>query len=111
MEGEGQAKSALLIQSFLDAEDGQRCRMGIIVRRGGGCNEMAGFLGGSMYWGWGCLLFVPEPGIELRSKLRDYADCASHELTEQGREAWDTAVDDGGSIEVGLLGAAFDRDV
>jgi gas vesicle protein len=41
------------------------------------------------------LLFAPQPGRELRSKLRDYADRAKDELMEQGREAWDTAVERG----------------
>ncbi len=38
------------------------------------------------------LLFTPQRGTELRSKLRDYADRAKGELMEQGREVWDTAV-------------------
>jgi len=59
-----------------------------------GRDEMAWatFLAGAFIGAGVALLCAPHPGIELRSKLRDYADRAKDELMEQGREVWDTAV-------------------
>jgi len=53
------------------------------------------FIAGGLIGAGIALLFAPQRGTELRSKLRDYADSAKDELMEQGREAWDTAVKQG----------------
>jgi gas vesicle protein len=53
------------------------------------------FIAGALIGAGVALLFAPERGTELRSKLRDYANRAKDELMEQGQEAWDTAVERG----------------
>jgi gas vesicle protein len=50
------------------------------------------FIAGGLIGAGMALLFAPQRGTDLRSKLRDYADCAKDELMKQGREVWDTAV-------------------
>jgi gas vesicle protein len=50
------------------------------------------FLAGGLIGAGVALLFAPQRGTELRSKLGDYADQAKDQLMEQGREVWDTAV-------------------
>jgi gas vesicle protein len=57
-----------------------------------GCSA---FMAGALIGAGSALLFAPQRGTELRSKLRDYADRAKDELMEQGREVWDTAVKQG----------------
>jgi gas vesicle protein len=54
--------------------------------------DWSAFLAGGLMGAGAALLFAPQRGTELRSKLRDYADRAKDELMEQGREVWDTAV-------------------
>ena len=54
--------------------------------------DWSAFIAGGLIGAGIALLFTPQRGTELRSKLRDYADRAKDELMEQGREVWDTAV-------------------
>lgn len=44
------------------------------------------------------LLFAPQTGSQLRGILRNYASKAKDEALEQGRAAWDTAVERGKEI-------------
>ena len=53
------------------------------------------FIAGALIGAGLALLFAPERGTELRSKLRDYANRATDDLLEKGQEAWDTAVERG----------------
>ena len=53
------------------------------------------FLAGALIGAGVALLFAPQTGSELRGMLRSYANRAKDELSERGREAWDTAVDRG----------------
>lgn len=52
---------------------------------------MAGALTGASV----ALLFAPQPGTELRGRLRDYTNRATDDLLDKGQEAWDTVVERG----------------
>ena len=58
----------------------------------GSAVDWSAFIAGGLIGAGIALLFAPERGSELRSKLRDYADRAKDDLIKQGREVWDTAV-------------------
>ena len=53
------------------------------------------FLAGALIGAGVALLFAPQPGMELRGRLRDYANRAKDDLVDMGQEAWDTAVERG----------------
>jgi len=53
------------------------------------------FLAGGLIGAGIALLFAPQTGTELRGMLRNYAARAKDEAWEQGRAAWDTAVERG----------------
>ena len=57
-----------------------------------GCSA---FMAGALIGASVALLFAPQPGTELRGRLRDYANRATDDLMEKGQEAWDTAVERG----------------
>ncbi len=57
-----------------------------------GCSA---FIAGALIGAGVALLFAPQPGTELRGRLRDYANRATDDLMEKGQEAWDTAVERG----------------
>jgi gas vesicle protein len=57
--------------------------------------DWSAFIAGGLIGAGVALLFAPQRGTELRSKLRDYADRAKEDLMEQGREVWDTTVKQG----------------
>ena len=59
-------------------------------------SNWSAFMAGAFIGAGIALLLAPQSGTELRSTLRDYASKAKDELdeaTEQGRAAWDHAVD------------------
>ncbi|MCE3221995.1 MAG: hypothetical protein K0S58_175 [Nitrospira sp.] len=61
-------------------------------------SNWSAFVAGAFIGAGVALLLAPQSGSELRSSLRDYASRAKDELdeaTEQGRAAWDTAVERG----------------
>ena len=61
-------------------------------------SNWSAFMAGAFIGAGIALLLAPQSGTELRSTLRDYAFKAKDELdeaTEQGRAAWDHAVDRG----------------
>ena len=61
-------------------------------------SNWSAFLAGAFIGAGVALLVAPQSGSELRTSLRDYASRAKDELdeaTEQGRAAWDTAVERG----------------
>ena len=61
-------------------------------------SNWSAFMAGAFIGAGIALLLAPQSGTELRSTLRDYASKAKDELdeaTEQGRAAWDHAVDRG----------------
>ena len=61
-------------------------------------SNWSAFLAGAFIGAGIALLVAPQSGSELRTSLRDYASRAKDELdeaTEQGRAAWDTAVERG----------------
>ncbi|NWF73033.1 MAG: YtxH domain-containing protein [Nitrospirae bacterium] len=53
------------------------------------------FFIGVLLGGGGALLLAPQTGNQLRSLLRNYAAKTKGEVLEQGKSAWDTAVDKG----------------
>lgn len=53
------------------------------------------FIAGALIGAGVALLVAPQRGSELRGMLRDYANRAKDDLAEQGKEAWDTAVERG----------------
>jgi gas vesicle protein len=53
------------------------------------------FLAGALIGAGVALLLAPQTGSELRGMLRSYANRAKDEISERGREAWDTAVERG----------------
>ena len=53
------------------------------------------FLAGALIGAGIALLFAPQPGTELRGRLRDYANRAKEDLANKGPEAWDTPVERG----------------
>src|SRR5690349_14231425 len=53
------------------------------------------FLAGALIGGGVALLLAPQPGSELRGRLRDYASRATDDLLEKGYEALDSAVEQG----------------
>lgn len=61
----------------------------------GSAMDWSAFIAGGLIGAGIALLFAPERGSELRSKLRDYADRAKDELLEKGQETWETAVERG----------------
>lgn len=71
------------------------------MRNGNSYNEKtdaegwSAFLAGALIGGGVALLFAPQPGLELRGMLRDYAKRAKDDLIDKGQEAWDTAVERG----------------
>ena len=61
-------------------------------------NDAAGwsaFLAGAFIGAGIALFLAPQTGADLRGMLRHYASRAKDELSERGREAWDTAVERG----------------
>ncbi len=61
-------------------------------------SNWSAFLAGAFIGAGIALLVAPQSGSELRTSLRDYASRAKDEFdeaTEQGRAAWDTAVERG----------------
>ncbi|GMV51612.1 MAG: hypothetical protein NBKEAIPA_01475 [Nitrospirae bacterium] len=61
-------------------------------------SNWSAFIAGAFIGAGIALLLAPQSGPELRSTLRDYAARAKDELdeaTEQGRAAWDRAVERG----------------
>ena len=61
----------------------------------GDATGWSAFLAGALIGAGIALLFAPQPGTELRGRLREYANRATDELMEKGQEAWDTAVERG----------------
>ena len=61
----------------------------------GDATGWSAFLAGALIGAGVALLFAPQPGPELRGRLRDYANRATDELMDKGQEAWDTAVERG----------------
>ena len=57
--------------------------------------DWSAFIAGGLIGAGVALLFAPQRGTELRSKLRDYADRAKDDLMKQGREVLNTAVKQG----------------
>jgi gas vesicle protein len=53
------------------------------------------FLAGALIGAGVALLFAPQPGTELRGRLRDYANRATDDLLDKGQGAWDTVVERG----------------
>jgi gas vesicle protein len=53
------------------------------------------FVAGAFIGAGVALLLAPQTGSELRGMLRSYASRAKDEMTDRGREAWDTAIDRG----------------
>ncbi len=53
------------------------------------------FVAGALMGAGVALLFAPQTGSQLRGILRNYASKAKDEALEQGRSAWDTAVERG----------------
>jgi gas vesicle protein len=62
---------------------------------GGDTAGWSAFLAGALIGAGVALLFAPQQGSELRSRLRDYANRAKDDLMDKGQEAWDTAVERG----------------
>ncbi len=61
-------------------------------------SNWSAFMAGAFIGAGIALLLAPQSGNELRSTLRDYASRAKDELdeaTEQGRAAWDSAMERG----------------
>lgn|SRR5689334_2019108 len=58
-----------------------------------GSREVIAFVAGALIGAGVAMLFAPQRGIELRGRLRDYADRAKDDLLTIGQEAWDTAVE------------------
>ncbi|HMZ55016.1 MAG: YtxH domain-containing protein [Nitrospira sp.] len=61
-------------------------------------SNWSAFMAGALIGAGIALLLAPQSGPELRSTLRDYASKAKDELdeaAEQGRAAWDHAVERG----------------
>lgn len=63
------------------------------VKENGESTASAAFITGALVGAGVGLLFAPERGTELRSKLCDYANQTKDELMEQGRGIWDTVVE------------------
>jgi gas vesicle protein len=61
----------------------------------GDAMDWAAFMAGALIGAGIALLFSPERGTELRSKLRDYANRAKDDLLEKGHEALDTMMERG----------------
>ena len=61
----------------------------------GDATGWSAFLAGALIGAGIALLFAPQPGTELRGRLREYANRATDELMEKGQEAWDTAAERG----------------
>jgi gas vesicle protein len=53
------------------------------------------FLAGALMGAGMALLFAPQPGTELRGRMRDYANRAKDDLRDKGQAAWDTPVERG----------------
>lgn len=53
------------------------------------------FLVGALIGAGVALLFAPQPGTELRGRLRDYTNRAKEDVMDKGQEAWDSVVDRG----------------
>ena len=56
----------------------------------GDATGLSAFLAGALIGAGIALLFAPQPGTELRGRLRDYANRAKDDLADKGQEAWDT---------------------
>ena len=61
----------------------------------GDATGWSAFMAGALIGAGVALLLAPQPGTELRSKLRDYADRAKDDLVEKGKEVVNTAVERG----------------
>ena len=53
------------------------------------------FIAGALVGAGVALLLAPQSGSQLRSIMRNYASRAKDEALEQGKAAWDTAVERG----------------
>jgi gas vesicle protein len=68
------------------------------MHRGHNHDEATGwsaFLAGAFIGASVALLFAPQPGTELRGRLRDYTNRMTDDLVEKGQETWDTVVERG----------------
>ncbi|MEP6887243.1 MAG: YtxH domain-containing protein [Nitrospirales bacterium] len=63
--------------------------------RGNEMSAMGVFLVGGLIGAGVALLIAPQTGPKLRRTLRDYAERGTESVRERGRDAWDTAVDQG----------------
>ena len=61
----------------------------------GGAMGWSAVLAGALIGAGVALLLAPQPGTELRGRLRDYANRATDDLLEKGHEALDTAMERG----------------
>lgn len=61
----------------------------------GGATGWSAFIAGAFIGAGVALLFAPQPGTELRGRLRNYANRAKEDLIEKGQAAWDTTVERG----------------
>ncbi len=61
----------------------------------GDATGWSAFLAGAFIGAGIALLCAPQPGAELRGKLRNYANRATDDLMEKGQAALDTAVERG----------------
>ena len=75
----------------------------------GDATGLSAFLAGALIGAGIALLFAPQPGTELRGRLRDYANRAKDDLADKGQEAWDTMA--GRGKEFYEKGEAIVRDV
>ena len=61
----------------------------------GDATGWAAFLAGALIGAGIALLCAPQPGRELRGRLREYTNRTTDDLLDKGQEAWDTAVERG----------------
>ena len=61
----------------------------------GDATGWSAFLAGALIGAGVALLVAPQPGTELRGRLRDYTNRATDDLLDKAQEAWDTVVERG----------------